>query len=336
MRHLRIAAALFLSASLAAHAQATLQSLNFIQPNGKGRIIVPLSDQRRWQRLNYAPPSDFSPGGPSLNLHDNAANLELAYNLVPNSTNSAKDCLEKAMNANERAFATGSGHADIKQGNKSEGTNASGQPLVSGSYLITSMNGAKASQQHVYGVVASHDSCAEIQIVKPDYTAPDDAAIQAVLQSLSFDSGYVPVSTDYFLMARLITQLSQGRGFLGSAAYYQRALDTMPADAPVVIRRAVIDQLSTAYDRIGQADKGRVANEAAIKTDADYPMYYYNLARIDAEDFKVGEAKAHLQQAWDRKANLPASQQMPDPTLDPSLQKLKTKSDFWTYVQGLK
>jgi len=336
MRYLRISSAMFLSASLAAHAQAKLQSLNFIQPTGKGRIVIPLSDQRRWQRVTFVPANDFSPGGPSIFLHDTPTKLEIVYSLSGNHTHSAKDCLDSAMEVLEKGLATGSAHADIKPGQKSEATSTSGQPMLTGSFLVTAKAGAKTSEQHVYAVVASRDTCAEIQVEKTDYSPADDAAIQAALQTVNLDVDYAPVSTDYFLMATLITQLSQGRGFLGSAAYDQRALDTLPADAPAAIRRILIDRLSTAYARSGQAEKSRAANEAAIKTDADYPMYYYNLARVDAEDFKAAEAKAHLQQAWDRKANLPATQQMPDPTQDPSLQKLKAKADFWTYVQGLK
>ncbi len=336
MRQLRVASIFFLSASLAAHAQAKLQSLNVVQPNGKGRLIVPLSDQRRLQRLSFTPANDFSSGGPAVTFHDTTSNLEMVYSLTGNDTNSAKDCLDKAMDASERSFAMSAARADIKQADKSSGTNSSGQALASGSYLITAMSGAKTSQQHVFNVVATHDLCAEIQIAKSDYTPADDATIQTELQSLSLDAGYTPVSTDYFLMATLISQLGGGRGGGGAAPYDQRALDTLPADAPVAIRRTIIDRLSTSYDRSGQADKSRPINEAAIKTDADYPMYYYNLARVDAEDFKVADAKAHLQQAWDRKANLPADQPMPDPTKDPSLQKLKTKSDFWTYVESLK
>lgn len=336
MRLFAIATALFLSAPSAAHAQAALQSINLVQPNGKGRVVVPLSADRHWQRFTYAPPSDFSSGGPAVTLDDTTDHFELVYSLTGNSTNSAKDCRDKTMDAAEKALAVGNMHADVRQGNKDEDTNANGQPMATGTFFLASINGAKAAQQQVYGVVASREVCAEIHIVKSDYTAADDAAIRTVLHSLSLDAGYTPVSTDYYLMGALLSQLSQGRGYAGIAAYDQRALDTLPADAPAVVRRNIIDQLSTAYDRTDQADKGRAMNEAALKTDADYPMYYYNLARIDAEDFKQAEAKAHLQQAWDHKANLPAGQQMPDPTKDPSLQKLKTKSDFWSYVETLK
>jgi len=333
MRQLCAASMLFLSASLAAHSQATLQSVNLVQPTGKGRTVLPLSADRKWQRVTYMPPSDFSGGGPIITLHDLTANLEVIYTLTSNSTHSAKDCLDKALNKDEASFATGSGRAEIKQGSKSEDKNASGQPLLVGSYLITSMNGVKASTQHVYGVVASRDACAEIHIAKTDYTAADDTAIQTALKTINFDADYAPANADYVLMAALLNQLARG---MGSAPYYQRALDTLPADAPKDTRRGLIDQLSMAYARNREADKAKPINEAAIKTDADYPMYYYNLARIDADDERAKDAQAHLQQAWDRKANLPAGQQMPDPTRDPSFQKLKTKSDFWTYVQSLK
>ncbi|HEY5055371.1 MAG TPA: hypothetical protein VII58_04380, partial [Acidobacteriaceae bacterium] len=171
MRQLRIASAVFLSASLAAHAQATLQSFNLIQPTGKGRTVVPLSADRRWQRVTFVPANDFSPGGPSIFLHDTPTKLEIVYSLTANHTHSAKDCLDSAMEAIEKALATGSVRADIKPGQKSETTSASGQPMLTGSFLVTSKAGVKASEQHVYGVVANRDTCAEIQVEKTDYSA---------------------------------------------------------------------------------------------------------------------------------------------------------------------
>lgn len=336
MRQLSAASLLLLSASLVAHAQATLQSVNLVQPNGKGRVIIPLSADRHWQSVTYMPPSDFSSGGPSIFLHDTTANLEVVYSMTPSSTHSAKDCLDKGMERLEKPLAMGAMRADIKQGEKTQGTTTSGQPLTTGSFLVTSKGGVKASEQHVYGVTGSRDICAEIQVEKTGYTAADDAAIQTALKTISFDADYAPVNADYIMMAALISQLSQGRGYAGIAAYNQRALDTLPTDAPKSARRSIINQLSTSYARIGQAEKGRAINEAAIKGDADYPFYYYNLARIDADDERAKDAQAELQQAWERKANLDAGEQMPDPTKDPSFQKLKAKADFWSYVQSLK
>jgi tetratricopeptide (TPR) repeat protein len=329
MRHLRVASLFFLSASLAAHAQATLQSINLVQPNGKGRIVVPLSADRKWERILSSP---FT--GTVLAMHDDASNLELAYSIGPNSTTSAKGCLDAVLQKDEHALATGAAQASIKQEKRSDGTNASGQPIAIGSFVIVSGNNIKIPEMYSYAIAATRDTCAQLNVRKSEYAAADDAPIQAALQQMNLDADYTPSSQDYFLMGTLLSRI--GHSVPGSAAYYQRALDTLPADAPITARRAMIDQLSSAYDLSGQADRTRPMNEAAIKADPDYPMYYYNLARADAEDGRANDAKTHLQQAWDRKAKLSAGQQLPDPTQDHSLQKLKGKSDFWNYVQTLK
>ena len=86
----------------------------------------------------------------------------------------------------------------------------------------------------------------------------------------------------------------------------------------------------------GAAWKSRDAAKAAIKNDPEYPINYFNLARADAEEGKAADAKLHLQQAFDRKANVISGEKMPDPTTDALILKLKSNSDFWTFVQTLK
>lgn len=330
MRQLRVASIFLLSATLAAHAQARLQSVNLIQPTGKGRIIVPVSQDRKWERIGL-----FQGGSPLLTLQDAASNLDITYTILSNSTgNSAKDCRDTVMLTNERSLATGPSQAEIKQEKKSEENNAAGQPIASGSFLVASTATSKVPRENLFGFVAGHGECAEVHITKDNYTSADDAAMQSVLQALSYDADYTPTPPDYFLMGTLLSQV--GKSYSNAAIYYQRAVDTLPADAPAGARHVMINQLSVAYDLSNQAAKSVPVNEAAIKTDADYPLYYVNLARADAELNKPAEARTHLQQAWDHKANLPSGEHMPDPTQDPSLQKLKSNSDFWSYAQTLK
>ena len=65
-----------------------------------------------------------------------------------------------------------------------------------------------------------------------------------------------------------------------------------------------------------------------FSTDPDYPLYYYNLACADAEQGKAADAKLHLQQAFDRKANTIPVEKLPDPTQDDSILKLKINKEF--------
>ncbi|HEX6770506.1 MAG TPA: hypothetical protein VF126_00675 [Acidobacteriaceae bacterium] len=43
----------------------------------------------------------------------------------------------------------------------------------------------------------------------------------------------------------------------------------------------------------------------------------------------------HLQQAFDRKANVIPGESLPDPTQDDSIQKLRGDKAFWAFVEDL-
>ena len=93
------------------------------------------------------------------------------------------------------------------------------------------------------------------------------------------------------------------------------------------------DQLSIALALSGQYDRNRALNEAAIKGDADYPIYYYNLARADALQGDSVNAKVHLKQCFAHEESLPTGEQMPDPINDESFAKLKSDPSFSAFVE---
>jgi hypothetical protein len=110
----------------------------------------------------------------------------------------------------------------------------------------------------------------------------------------------------------------------------------MPKNADITMRRFAIDQLVMSLGMSGNLNLSRKYAQMGIETDPDYPLNYYNLACADAEQGKEADAKLHLQQAFDRKANTLPGEKMPDPTQDDSIQKLKKNKEFWGFVQTLK
>ncbi len=76
--------------------------------------------------------------------------------------------------------------------------------------------------------------------------------------------------------------------------------------------------------------------EKGIVDDPSYPLNYYNLACADAGEKKLSDARLHLQQAFDRKANVNPGETMPVPTEDDSFLPYKDNREFWTFLQGLK
>jgi tetratricopeptide (TPR) repeat protein len=153
-----------------------------------------------------------------------------------------------------------------------------------------------------------------------------------VLADFHPDLAYKPNTLDYF---RLASVLFKGSPDL-AAPYYKSSLDTMPNDASFLIaRRITTDQLVMALGMSGDLKNSRGVAEMAIKTDPEYPINYYNLACADAEQGNVTDAKMHLQQAFDRRANVLKGESMPDPTKDDSILKLKNNKEFWDYVLTL-
>jgi len=62
---------------------------------------------------------------------------------------------------------------------------------------------------------------------------------------------------------------------------------------------------------------------------------YYNLACADAGEKKLSDARGHLQQAFDRKANLIPGETMPVPTLDESFVPYKANREFRAFLERL-
>jgi tetratricopeptide (TPR) repeat protein len=95
------------------------------------------------------------------------------------------------------------------------------------------------------------------------------------------------------------------------------------------------DQAGMSYGISGQVAQARRIFEQGIAEDPDYPMYYYNLACADAGEKKLAEAKAHLQKAFDRKANVLPGEAMPDPTQDDSFLPYRSDKEFWAFIEQL-
>ena len=90
------------------------------------------------------------------------------------------------------------------------------------------------------------------------------------------------------------------------------------------------------YGISGDLAKSRSIFEKGIAADPDYPLNYYNLACADAGEKKLSDFILHLQQAFDRKANVNPGESMPVPTEDDSFLPYKGDRAFWTFLQGLK
>ena len=207
--------------------------------------------------------------------------------------------------------------------------NTPGETLATTSYLLDMVGGHR--QHDLFGFAGNAKTCAEIHVSTVIETPTQDEKMQALVVDFRPDLGYRPNSFDYFILGSLLFKNSPGL----AAPYYKEALNTMPNNPSLLTpRRVATDRLVMSLGMSGDLKNSRAVAEIAIKNDPDYPINYYNLACADAEEGNTNAARIHLQQAFDRRANL-KGESMPDPTKDDSILKLKKDQEFWKFVLSL-
>jgi len=292
---------------------------------GAGTITLPTGHDWKPEMLTVydkgsRPVAQFSKAGTGL-----TASFILFENL--SGTPSAKGCRDDAINPILEHDAK-----LISKRVDGEMKTIGGEVLATTSYLVD-MNLSGGHHQHnLFGFAGNAKTCAEIHVSSVRETPPEEDTMKAVLAEFQPDLSYRPNAVDYFRLASLLFKNSPGL----AAPYYKSSLDAMPDGASyVTTRRVTTDQLVMSLGMSGDVKDSRVVAEKAITADPDYPINYYNLACSDAEQGNATDAKTHLQQAFDRRANVLKGESMPDPTKDDSILKLKRDKAFWAFVLTL-
>jgi hypothetical protein len=198
---------------------------------------------------------------------------------------------------------------------------------------------ADVSGKKVYSVrafVAADDICGDLEFYSNSTIKVEDADLRKIIASYRLDGSYVPKFKDAFLYAQI---LYDARMYKAAAPIFETALAKLnegPGPDARTMRRVVTDQAGMAYGMSEDIPRARAIFDKAVAEDPDYPMYYYNLACADAEEKNLTGARANLQKAFDRKANVIPGEIMPDPTLDDSFVSYRDNHQFWTFLEGLR
>lgn len=328
MMPFRFATTLFFTATLAVAAQEP-KSFNFVTPDSKGRVILPLGNE--WQPQSIALLDEGK--RPVITFENRTSRLVLSLILFPNTTGqpTSTSCRDAVMRPILDNLATS---AVVKDEAKETRPSANGLQLAVQSYLIEKVSNTTIHQQNLFGFYGSRSTCAEVHVSKAEYDSADAPQFASALKLFRFDPQYQPSAQDYSVLGSIF--FASAHDFASAAVYYQRGLDTLAATpANLNMQRILTDQLSMSYGMSGDIAQSRKINEEAIARDPDYPIYYYDLACADAEENNATAAHQHLQQAFDRRKNTLPGETFPDPATDDSFSKLKENPEFWSFVTQL-
>lgn len=298
-------------------------SVMLVTPFGPGAIPLPVDSDWKPELLavyddGRRPLAQYTKG-PGI-----AVSFILFENLSGNPT--AQGCREDALAPILQKDAK-----LISKRTDGEIKTAGGQSLAISSYLLD-MGMADARQANLFGFAGDAKTCAEMHISGISGGAAEQDVMKSLLAAFAPNVAYQPNAIDYFRIGSILFKNTPKL----AVPYYQASLRAMPNDAKLSTpRRVVTDQLVMSLGMSGDTKGARVVAEKAIIADPDYPLNYYNLACADAEEGNAAQAKIHLRQAFDRRANVIQGETMPDPTQDDSILKLKNNPSFWAFVQSL-
>jgi hypothetical protein len=306
---------------------AANKSLMLVTWFGPGAIALPTGQDWKPEMLTVyddgrRPVAQYRKGGNSLTV-----SFILFENLSgnPSAQGCRKDAIDPIVEHNAKI---------VSKRVDGEAKNTAGETLATTTYLIDMLQsgGSGPHQPNLFGFAGNAKTCAEIHISGVGETPAEGDAMKAVLTDFHPDLTYQPKAIDYFRLASLLFKNSPGL----AAPYYKSSLDALPNDpSNFTPRRVATDQLVMSLGMSGALKESRVVAEKAVAADPDYPLNYYNLACIDAEEGNATDAKTHLKQAFDRRAHVIKGEAMPDPTKDDSILKLKKNKEFWAFVLTL-
>jgi hypothetical protein len=266
---------------------------------------------------------------PVAQFSDTATRRSVSFIVFENlsGTPTARGCRQDGIDPivkNEGKLISGRVDGEVK--------NSAGDTLATTSYVLDLSKEGLPHQPNLFGFAGNAKTCAEIHISSVVNTPAEDEAMKAMLADFKPDLEYKPDANDYFGLATILFKEQPGL----AAPYYKSSLDAMPEGAQyTTLRRIATDQLVMSLGMSGDLKNSRAVAEMAIAADPNYPLNYYNLACADAEEGNPSAAKAHLQQAFDHRANVLKGESMPDPSKDDSFLKLKKNREFWAFVLAL-
>ena len=118
--------------------------------------------------------------------------------------------------------------------------------------------------------------------------------------------------------------------FSNAIGPYEKVRDLEKAGATLTLtqHRILGDQLAMAYGISGRTADSKALLQELVRTDPEYPLNYYNLACVAADENDKPGVLKNLGLAFQHKDKVLPGEEMPDPFSDPSFKKYVQDADF--------
>ncbi|HWZ44909.1 MAG TPA: tetratricopeptide repeat protein [Candidatus Saccharimonadales bacterium] len=208
-------------------------------------------------------------------------------------------------------------------------------------YFRPEVQGKPIRQQSVFVYLGSRDLCAEIHMSKVRFEKEEQKLFEEVIATAKLlpdeqaaDQGRSRVELGGMALA---SRSYLQRDYVTAARVYQVILD-FEKQRHVLNRtefRVLVDNLGMSYGNSGNLSNAKKTFEYGITQDAEYPLFYYNLACTYSAMGKMEEALEQLRLAYKYKANMIVGEKFPDPLTDDSFRNFAENREFVDAVRSM-
>lgn len=201
--------------------------------------------------------------------------------------------------------------------------------------------GIKSYRLHAFW--GAGDLCVEARLVKAGFTPQDQPAFEQVLGSVRLypdQSGLLVAGQNQESSSALMAQgneLYAQADYSGALKFYEKAfsLEKQNRTFDKDLYLDLISRLAFCYRLNGNLTQARQTLDYGLSQDAEYPIFHYDMACINAQMGKLDETLGHLRAAYKYSKNASPGQMPPDPTQDSCFQKFANDPQFTDAVQKM-
>ena len=204
-------------------------------------------------------------------------------------------------------------------------------------YFIKEFEGHQVNQKHLNAYIVHGGFWAHVHLSKVDFRPGDEKLFYEIVDSVKFTEGGAAASSGELRAAGAVTDLMREgsalflrRDYKAAVAPYAKALE-LEKRSPTLSRdlwRVLVDNLTMSYGISGDLGRAKETAECGISKDPDYPLFRYLLANTYAEMGDLDNTILYLKQAFARRRNVIAGEQMPDPRADDSFTRFMKDEKF--------
>jgi tetratricopeptide (TPR) repeat protein len=211
-------------------------------------------------------------------------------------------------------------------------------------YVIREFQGHRVNQKHLNAYIVHRGFWAHIHLSKVEFKDGDEKLFYEIVDSVKFTGGGVAAAAGELRAAGPVTDLMREASALfkrgdykAAVAPYARALE-LERQSPQLSRdlwRVLVDNLTMSYGISGDLRRAKETAEYGLSKDPDYPLFHYLLANTYAEMGDLDNTILYLKQAFARRRNVIAGEQLPDPRTDDSFKRFMTNEKFLTALKEI-